>query len=111
KVTLDVPGLEKRKILERAAAAAHAVDARVVKVETSMAEEIREILVFTSDGKQARDAQPLFRFGIRVIAEEHGRRQEGSSGGGGRTTMGYFQGKSPEWHARPAAQQADHMLN
>ena len=110
KVTLDVPGMDKRRILERAAAAAHAVDPRVVKVETSLAEEIREILIFTSEGKQARDTQPLVRFGIRVIAEENGKRQEGSSGGGGRTTMGYFEGKSPEWHAKMAADQAIRML-
>src|SRR5262249_23940868 len=91
-VTLDVPGMDKRKLLERAAAAAHAADARVVKVEASFAEEIRELLIVTSDGKLARDTQPLMRFGIRVIAEENGKRQEGSSGGGGRTSMGYFAG-------------------
>ena len=111
RVTLDVPGVEKRKILERAAAAAHAHDPRVVKVECSFAEEIREILVITSDGKRARDVQPLMRFGIRVIAEENGKRQEGSSGGGGRTTIGYFDGMSPEKHAVLAAQQAIRMLS
>jgi TldD protein len=110
-VTLDVPGMEKRKILERAAAAAHAHDARVVKVECSFAEEIREILVVTSDGRLARDVQPLMRFGVRVIVERDGKRQEGSSGGGGRTTIGYFDGKSPEWHARRAAEQAITMLD
>ncbi len=110
-VTLDVPGIEKRKILERAAAAAHAYDKRVVKVECSFAEEIREILVVTSDGRLARDVQPLMRFGVRVIAEENGKRQEGSSGGGGRTTIGYFDGKSPEWHAKRAAEQAILMLS
>jgi TldD protein len=110
-VTLDVPGLEKRKLLERAAAAAHAVDARVVKVEASLSEEVREILVVTSDGTMARDTQPLVRFGVRVIAEKDGRRQEGSSGGGGRTSLGYFEGKSPEWHAREAARQAIVMLD
>jgi TldD protein len=110
-VTLDVPGVEKRKLLERAAAAAHAFDAKVVKVEASLAEEIREILVVTSDGKMARDTQPLFRFGIRVIAEKDGKRQEGSSGGGGRTSFGYFDAKSPEWHAKRAAEQAVLMLD
>jgi TldD protein len=110
KVTIDVPGLEKRKILERAAAAAHAVDPHVAKVEASFSEDIREILVVTSDGKMARDAQPLVRFGIRVIAEKNGKRQEGSSGGGGRTTMGYFEGKTPEWHAKQAADLALRML-
>jgi TldD protein len=111
RVTLDVPGMEKRKILERAAAAAHAHDTHVAKVECSLAEEIREILVVTSDGKLARDVQPLMRFGIRVIAERDGKRQEGSSGGGGRTTIGYFDGKSPEWHAVEAARQAILMLD
>ena len=82
-VTLDVSGMEKRKLLERAAAAAHAYDPRVLKVECSFAEEIREILVVTSDGRLARDVQPLMRFGIRVIVEHEGKRQEGSSGGGG----------------------------
>ena len=111
RVTLDVPGMEKRKILERAAAAAHAYSPLVVKVECSFAEEIREILVVTSDGKLARDVQPLMRFGIRVIAERDGKRQEGSSGGGGRTTIGYFEGKSPEWHAKEAAAHAILMLD
>jgi TldD protein len=111
RVTLDVPGMEKRKILERAAAAAHAFDKRVLKVEASLAEEIREVLIVTSDGRMARDTQPLFRFGVRVISEEDGKRQEGSSGGGGRTTLGYFDGKSPEWHARQAAEQAIRMLD
>jgi TldD protein len=110
-VTLDVPGLEKRKLLERAAAAAHAYDTRVVKVEASLSEEVREILVVTSDGTMARDTQPLVRFGVRVIAEKDGKRQDGSSGGGGRTSLGYFEGKSPEWHAREAARQAIVMLD
>ena len=81
--TLDVPGVDKRSLLERAAGAAHAYDPHIVKVEASFSEEIREILVVTSDGNMVRDAQPLLRFGVRVIAEKDGRRQEGSSGGGG----------------------------
>jgi TldD protein len=109
-VTLDVPGIDKRRLLERAAAAAHAYDVRVAKVEASLTEEIREILVFTSDGTMVSDTQPLVRFGVRVIAEKDGKRQEGSSGGGGRTSIGYFEGKTPEWHAREAAQQAITML-
>lgn len=110
-VTLDVPGIDKRRLLERAAAAGHAHDPRVVKVEASLAEEIREILVVTSEGAMVRDTQPLVRFGVRVIAEQNGRRQEGSSGGGGRTSIGYFEGKSPEWYADEAARQAITMLD
>lgn len=111
KVTLDVAGTEKRALLERAAKRAQEIDPKIVKVEASFAEEIREILVVTSEGRMARDSQPLMRFGVRVIAERDGKRQEGSSGGGGRTTLGYFDGKSPEWHAEQAAKLALEMLD
>lgn len=110
-VSLDVPGVAKRRLLERAAEAAHAYDPCIVKVEASLTEEIREILIVTSDGTMAHDTQPLLRFGVRAVAERNGRRQDGSSGGGGRTSMGYFEGKSPELHAREAARQAVTMLD
>ena len=80
RVTLDVPGVDKRKLLERAAAAAHAFDPSIVKVEASFAEELREILVFTSDGTMAHDTQPLLRLGVRVIAERDGKPRPASLG-------------------------------
>ena len=110
-VSIDTPGREKRALLERASAAAFAHDSQIVKAEASFAEEIREILVATSDGVMAFDSQPLFRFGVRAIAERDGKRQEGSSGGGGRMTMAYFDDRSPEVHAREAARQAVLMLD
>jgi TldD protein len=110
-VSIDVAGAEKRALLERASAAGHRADPRVLKVEASFAEEIREIFVATSDGVMAFDAQPMLRMGVRALAEEGGRRQEGSSGGGGRTTMGYFEDFSPERHAEEAVRQAITMLD
>lgn len=110
-VTLDAPGLEKRALLERAAEKARALDPRVVKVEASFAEEIREILVITSEGHMSRDTQPLMRFGVRVIVERDGQRREGSSGGGGRTSLDYFNGKTPEEHAVIATELALRMLD
>jgi TldD protein len=109
--SIDVDGLEKRRLLERASKAAHAFDSRIVKVEASFAEEVREILVATSTGHMAHDVQPLMRFSVRVIAEHEGKRENGSSGGGGRTTLGYFEDKSPEWHAERAARQAITLLD
>jgi len=108
--SIDVAGIDKRRLLERASKAAHAFDSRILKVEATFAEEIREILIATSDGRLARDVQPLLRFGVRAIAEEGDKRESGSSGGGGRMTLGYFEDKSPEWHAERAAQQAVTML-
>ncbi len=110
-VSLDAPGPMKRELLERAAKAASSFDKRIIKSEASFAEEIREVLLFTADGKMAHDVQPLLRFGVRVIAEQDGKRQEGSSGGGGRTTLAYFDTLSPEVHAKRAVDQAIMMLD
>jgi TldD protein len=109
--SIDVDGLEKRALLERASKAAHAFDSRIHKVEATFSEEIREILIATSDGRIALDVQPLLRFGVRAIAEDGGRRESGSSGGGGRMTLGYFDDRSPEWHAERAARQALTLLD
>ncbi|KYF51417.1 metalloprotease TldD [Sorangium cellulosum] len=110
-ISLDAPGLAKRALLERASAAALAYDPSIIKAEASFVEEVREVLVATSDGRMAHDVQPLIRFGVRAIAERDGRRQEGSSGGGGRMTTAYFEDRSPEWHAKEAARQAVAMLD
>ena len=110
-LSLDLAGEEKRALLERADRAAHAADSRVTRVEASLAESIREILIATSDGRLVRDRQPLLRFGVRAIAEANGKRQAGSSGGGGRVGWNYFDGKSPEWHAKEAVRQAVAMLD
>jgi TldD protein len=110
-LTLDAPGMEKRALLERASRAAHAHDPSIVKVEASFAEEIREILICTSLGHFCRDTQPLIRFGVRALAEKGGRREAGRSGGGGRMSLGYFEGRSPEWHGAEAARQALVLLD
>lgn len=104
--SLFEPGLAKRELLERASRAALAAEAAVTKVEATYAEEVREVLIATSDGRFVRDFQPMLRFGVRVIVERDGLREAGRSGGGGRTTLGYFQLRSPEWHAREAVRQA-----
>jgi TldD protein len=109
--SVDVAGLDKRALLERASRAALASDARIVKADASFSEELREILIATSDGKMAYDIQPLLRFGVRTIAEQNGRRESGSSGGGGRMSLAYFDEKSPEWHAERAVRQALTLLD
>jgi TldD protein len=109
--SVDVPGLEKRALLERASKAAHAYGPEIIKAEASFSEVVREIMIATSTGVMVRDVQPLLRMGVRAVAERNGKRQEGSSGGGGRTTMGYFDARSPEVHAREAARQAIAMLD
>jgi TldD protein len=110
-VSLDRAGMDKRALLERASKAALALDHRILKSEASFSEELREILVVTSDGRYVLDSRPLLRFGVRVVAESQGRRESGHSGGGGRVSLGYFDSKAPEWHAQKAVNQALTMLD
>jgi TldD protein len=109
--SVDVPGLDKRALLERASRAALAANPLVVKAEASFSEELRELLIATSDGRMAYDVQPLLRFGVRAIVEQNGKRESGHSGGGGRMSLGYFDDKSPEWHAQQAVRQAMVLLD
>jgi len=110
-LSLDLEGEKKRDLLARADVAARAADPRVKRVSASLAEQVREVLIATSDGRLVRDRQPLLRMSVRVIVERDGDRQAGSSGGGGRTGWDYFETKSPEYHAKEAVRQAVAMLD
>ena len=107
------PGSDKVALLRRADAAARAFDARIVRVEASLSEEWREILIFTSDGRLAQDRQPMLRLGVHAVAEQDGRRQGGRSGTALRRGLELFAlpGHAPEEHGREAARIALAMLH
>jgi len=111
--SLLVPAPEKLALLRTADKAARAFDSRIVKVEASFAESIKEVLLFTSDGRTATDIQPLLRFGVRAMAEDKGKRQSGSGGGGGRYGLDYFADakRDATAHGREAARVAIAMLD
>ncbi len=111
--SLVVPTVDKLALLRAADKAARAFDSRIVKVEASFAESIKEILLFTSDGRMATDVQPILRFGVRAVAEDNGKRQAGSGGGGGRYGMDYFEDASRDAaaHGQEAARIAIAMLD
>ncbi|CAG2129941.1 metalloprotease TldD [Cupriavidus numazuensis] len=81
---------EKVALLERVERMARAKDPRVVQVMAGLAGEYDVVLVARSDGVIAADVRPLVRVSVTVIAEHNGRREMGSSGGGGRYAYGYF---------------------
>lgn len=109
--TIVVPGIEKRRILERAAQKALSVDPRIEKAQATYSEGIREILIVTSDGLWATDIQPMMRFGVSAVARSGALRESGRSGGGGRVSLGYFERETPEHHAEIAARQALTLLD
>ena len=80
----------KVALLQEVDRLARAKDPRVVQVMASLGGEHDVMLVLRSDGLLAADVRPLVRLSVNVIVEQNGRRESGSSGGGGRYSLGYF---------------------
>ncbi|HTD02466.1 metalloprotease TldD [Undibacterium sp.] len=96
----------KVKLLERLEKIARAKDPRVVQVMAGLAGEYDVVLVARSDGVIAADIRPLVRVSLTVIAEQNGRREMGSSGGGGRYDYAYFSDELLEQYADEAVKSA-----
>ncbi len=80
----------KVKLLERVEQLARAKDPRVAQVMAGLACEHDVVLVARADGTLAADIRPLVRLSVTVIAEQNGRREVGSAGGGGRFGLAFF---------------------
>ncbi len=97
---------EKVRLLERLEGFARAEEPRVVEVMAHIAGVYEVILVARADGRLAADVRPLVRVSVTVILEEQGRREQGSSGGGGRFDYGYFSDAVLRDYAHKAVHQA-----
>ena len=87
-VSLDATA--KVQLLERIERLARAKDPRIVQVMAGLSGEHDVVLVVRSDGVIAADVRPLVRLSLTVIAEQNGRREVGTAGGGGRYDFQYF---------------------
>jgi TldD protein len=74
----------KIETLKEIDAYARGLDPRVVQVSASMGASIQEVEILRPEGGVTRDVRPLTRLNISIIVEQGGRRETGSSGGGGR---------------------------
>ena len=81
---------EKIALLEQIERRAKARDPRIIQVMASLAGEFDVVLVARANGLMAADIRPLVRVSVHVIAEQNGRRESGSAGGGARTDYGFF---------------------
>ena len=96
----------KVQLLERVEKMARAKDPRVVQVMAGLAGEYDVVLVVRSDGVLAADIRPLVRVSVTVIVEQNGRRETGSSGGGGRYSYNYFSDELLDQYAAEAVNSA-----
>jgi TldD protein len=74
-------------LLQRLDQAARQRDPRIQQVMLGLTSSHSTVLVAASDGTLSADIRPLIRLNVRVVAEQGGRRETGSAGGGGR--VGY----------------------
>ncbi|HXU07764.1 MAG TPA: metallopeptidase TldD-related protein, partial [Blastocatellia bacterium] len=109
-VEVPVSSIElKRKIdlIQKGDKAAREYDRRIREVQSSVNDEMKYVMIASSDGRLTGDVQPLARFGISCIADDDGNLQVGRSGGGGRVGIEFFESEmTPDNFAREAARQA-----
>jgi TldD protein len=97
---------QKVHLLERIEQFARAADPRVSEVMASLSGSWETLLIMTSDGRLAADVRPLVRLNITVFMSENGRREQGTSGGGGRFDYQQLDDGFLREHAHRAVHQA-----
>nr|WP_303803480.1 metalloprotease TldD [Snodgrassella alvi] len=80
----------KVALLQRIETLAKAADPRIVQVMAGLVCEHELIYLARLDGRIHTDIRPLIRLSVTVIAQQGERREQGSSGGGGRFDLSYF---------------------
>ena len=86
---------------------ARGLDPRVRQVSVSLAGEWQSIEILRADGAGYLDHRPLVRLSVSIVAEQDGRQESGSSGGGGRVDFsGTIDGPSWRFHADEALRRA-----
>ncbi len=98
--------VQKVKLLEKLERIARSLDPRITQVMAGLAGEYEVVMVARNDGLMAADVRPLVRLSLQVIAEQDGRREQGSAGGGGRFDYAYFSDEILEQYAKEAVHQA-----
>jgi TldD protein len=104
---------ERVELVKRADRAARAYDSRIFQVQATYADNLRHVMVATSDGVLSWDRQPLARLNVAALARQNGANpQRGHAGGGGRVELSFFlDEKTPEHFAAQAAREAIVMLD
>ena len=98
---------DKVTLLKQLDAEARQQDPRVSEVIVSLAGVHEVMMVAVSDGTLAADVRPLVRCNVTVIVEQDGRREQASSGGGGRSDYGFFvEDERAKGYAQEAVRQA-----
>lgn len=105
--------LEKKINLVRSAYdSALKYDKRIVKVSSTLADEVQFVLVCNSFGKIVTDIRPQTRLMVISTAQENNTRDTGFENAGGRVGVDFFENvKRPEEIGRLASEEAINLLS
>ncbi len=82
------------------------IDSRVIQVMASLAGVHEVVMIVASDGTLSADVRPLVRLNVAVICQDGERREQGYSGGGGRSGYEFFTPDRVAGYCREAVRQA-----
>lgn len=88
--------------LDRVDRAGHAYDARIETVNGAMIGEVQHVQIATSDGRLVYDTRPMIVLSAQIVARD-GVRGWASYADGGRTSLAFYEKKTPESIAAEAA--------
>lgn len=81
---------EKIALLVAIDTEARRLDPRVIQVNASLSASYEVVMIVGMHGHPVADIRPLVSITVSVIVEDHGRRESGRSGGGGRVGYEFF---------------------
>lgn len=90
---------EKVDLLKEINDYGRALDKRVIQVSISLSAECKEVAILRSDSQLFEDTRPMCGLNISLIVEEHGKRESGHCGGGGRFDISRLI-KPEEWKSK-----------
>jgi TldD protein len=91
------------KLLERADIAARKYDPGISAVNANLSDELQDVWIGTSDGRWLHDRRPLVSLGVQAVSSNGRDRGHGFVGDGGRTSIAYYDRRTPESIAIEAA--------
>ena len=103
---LSIDDQRKIDMLNRLDEKVRSLDSRVKEVIASLAGAHGTVLILNQDGRLATDVRPMVRLSLSVIAEDNGRIERGTSGGGGRMTYDFMDDDQLGQYAKEAVDQA-----
>lgn len=82
--TVGVAPADKVELIRRADDAARAYDSSIARVDVNFIDELKHVMIVTSDGRITGDVQPLVRFNVACLSSgtATGRPRAGAAAGG-----------------------------